>query len=84
MLQDIDSGLGRAEFISKIVPWLENWPITKLYPAWCKLLHNMNSNSRKASVQELRSMIPLIYKLGGKDSIQEIVSALSNINRWWP
>ena len=42
------------------------------------------ASSRAAVLQELAALPDVVYRLGGRDAIAGIVSAVEDVARWWP
>jgi len=58
-------------------------PPSIVRPRWEGSLE-MATRSRSATLQELMALAEVVVALGGPRTVAEVVSALDDIDRWWP
>jgi hypothetical protein len=52
--------------------------------AWRAMLPVLATRRRRDLLVDIRSLRPVILKLGGQGAIREAVQAIGDVGRWWP
>jgi NB-ARC domain/APAF-1 helical domain len=56
----------------------------ELYKMWLKITKSTLSKIKREGFQlNIGILVPIIYKLGGKDAVMEIANAIQDVGRWW-
>ena len=59
-------------------------PKNETYKMWLEIMKTTLSKLKRKEFQEnIGVLTPVIYKLGGKDAIMEIFTAIQDVARWW-
>jgi hypothetical protein len=74
----------RPEALTKVVPHLTRLDIKRLYSIWCELLPLLARRKRQDLTEDLRTLVPIVESLDGKNALIETAQALTEINRWFP
>ena len=76
----------RAKVLSPLFKQMSaSQPKNETYKMWLKIMKTTLSKLKRQEFQRnIAVLTPVIYKLGGKDAIMEIVIAIQDVARWWP
>jgi len=69
--------------LSTLGPLLARLPRESLRPRWEHSLE-VATRSRAAVLQELTALVPVVTTLGGPDAAATVLSAVEDVDRWWP
>jgi hypothetical protein len=69
------------EALSKFLIRLPN---DALYSNWCIVLSSVRNHMRNDIFWHLRSLMPVIHKLGGEDAVDSTYQAIEEIRQLWP
>ncbi len=82
----IQDECSRAKVLSPLFKQMSaSQPKNEVYKMWLEIMTITLSKLKRQNFQEnIGILTPVIYKLGGKDAIMEIVTAIQDVARWWP
>ncbi len=80
----IEKSADRAKALAILVPYLTDLDPDALYPLWCKLLSALSTRTRSDLLADLATLSNSIAHLGGVSAIEETISAIQDVSRWWP
>ncbi len=58
--------------------------VAELLSLWHDVLERLAQCSRPDLLSDLRTLTPVIAKLGGDEAIVELFYAIQDVGRWWP
>ncbi|HJT59433.1 MAG TPA: hypothetical protein VJ761_23190 [Ktedonobacteraceae bacterium] len=73
----------RMTGLSSLVPFMQQLPLPELYTIWVRTLETFSSQSRMELFAELRTLVPIIEKLGGTAGIRQTYQAAQYVIRCW-
>jgi hypothetical protein len=76
--------LARAQVITNLAVRLSSIPSPSCYAIWTELIHSLASSSRQMLLQDIRSLIPSITKLGKSEALSSTIEAIQDAGRYWP
>ena len=74
----------RIPVLAKLAPHLTKLPNHILYPVWRTTLHVLATRTRRAFVNDLAALSPVLFALGGTQAIEESIQAIEEVGQWWP
>ncbi|MFL9453848.1 MULTISPECIES: NB-ARC domain-containing protein [Nostocales] len=80
---EIPSEEYRAHTLSALALPLSKIPTTLLFPVWGQTLHELSLRTRQNLLRDIKTLVPVIFALGGQGAIAEASCAISNVARWW-
>lgn len=80
----IESEEFRISVLAKLAPQLTKLPQYILYPVWRATLHVLAARTRRAFVNDLAALSPVLLTLGGNAAIEETIQAIEDVGQWWP
>ena len=82
----IQDECSRAKVLSPLFKQMSaSQPKNETYKMWLEIMKTTLSKLKRQNFQEnIGVLTPVIYKLGRKDAIMEIVTAIQDVARWWP
>ncbi|WP_293346923.1 MULTISPECIES: NB-ARC domain-containing protein [unclassified Microcoleus] len=82
----IQSESNRAKVLSSLLNAMpSSQPKNEVYKMWLEIMKTTLSKLKRPEFHEnIDALTPVVYKLGGKDAIMEIVTAIQDVARWWP
>ncbi|TAE07891.1 MAG: hypothetical protein EAZ25_29910 [Oscillatoriales cyanobacterium] len=85
IIRQIQSESDRAKVLSSLLNTMSSsQQKNEVYKMWLEIMKSTLSKLKRKEFQENISVLtPVIYKLGGKDAIMEIVTAIQDVARWW-
>jgi NB-ARC domain/CHAT domain len=57
--------------------------VIKVRFLWQNTLHTLSQNSRPYFLQNIKALVPVIFTLGGYETITEVFNAIQDVTRWW-
>ena len=70
-----------SEILGQIAP---GTPRPVLYSLWQETLDILATRNRQDLTAGIRTFIPVIARLGGREAIVETFYAIQDVGRWWP
>ncbi len=83
VIQNIDCGKTRNEFLNAMVMRLLEMPVNQLFPLWGNILDSLSFHTRPNFLQDIKALFPVIFALGGETATAEIACAIVDVGRWW-
>ncbi|ADJ29249.1 hypothetical protein [Nitrosococcus watsonii] len=74
----------RAQVLRVLINKLVSLSCAFLYPLWQNTLPVLASQRRSDFLNDIRTLTPLIAKIGGQKAVEETFRAIRNVMRWWP
>jgi hypothetical protein len=74
----------RAEVLAALAPHLARLSQDLLHPLWTETLHTLAIRARRLLLADLQVFIPVIFALGGLQTMVETAQAIRDVGRWWP
>jgi hypothetical protein len=74
----------RAEALTALMPKFENLSNSVLLNFWQETVKCFCRQTRQQSLRDIAVITPLIFQLGSQAAIQEVVTAIELVTRWWP
>ncbi|BAY43590.1 regulatory protein [Scytonema sp. HK-05] len=73
----------RARALAALALSLSKRPTTLFFPVWGQTLHELSLRTRQNLLTDIKTLVPVIFALGGQEAIAEVSCAISNVARWW-
>jgi hypothetical protein len=73
----------RVRALNELAPILTKIPKAAVYDIWCNILHVSAERTRSELYDDLCSLTPIIYFLGGFDTVTEILCSIEDVDRYW-
>ncbi len=73
----------RARVLAEMTPHLLDLPPVALYALWRDLLHLLAHSTRPDLLTNIRTLTPIMLKLGGPEVILEISRVILAVGEWW-
>ncbi|RMF03021.1 MAG: hypothetical protein D6768_06880 [Chloroflexi bacterium] len=70
--------------LSDLVPILEQLDSVALNAVWNEMLPHLTQRQRKDLLVDLRTIKPILSRLGGAEVMSETSRAIQDVGRWWP
>jgi hypothetical protein len=80
----IGSEKGRAGALAALAPQIALLSRESLTPLWNATLHHLASRGRKALLDDLLTLSPVLVTMGGAPAVQETARAILDAGAWWP
>jgi hypothetical protein len=74
----------RTRVLTALSSRLKQSPTDDLYPIWCKALRLLTLRTRADFLSDLCAFLAVLYALGEKKVLEEIISSILDVGRWWP
>ncbi|MDF5733912.1 MAG: hypothetical protein PUP92_39570 [Rhizonema sp. PD38] len=58
-------------------------PLNKIFSQWQEILKLLYTLKRKDFYQEMLNLVSVLFKLGGKEALTELETAIQDVGRWW-
>jgi hypothetical protein len=79
----IKSEYYRAYVLSALAYSLQLNPTVDIFTFWQDILHELSLRTRPDLLQDIKSLFPIIFALGGKTATAELARAIVDVARWW-
>ncbi|WP_190644385.1 hypothetical protein [Oculatella sp. FACHB-28] len=56
----------------------------KLFPLWQNILHSLSFQSRRDFLPDILALNSVIYALGDRAAVAEVLIAIQDVGRWCP
>ncbi|MEB3181642.1 MAG: hypothetical protein VKL59_21795 [Nostocaceae cyanobacterium] len=82
--RQIESESSRADLLIDLAPRLSSqMPLNELFPLWKDTLHLLSRKKRQDLQPDIAALTAVIFKLGGKEAMLELASAIQDVGKWW-
>jgi hypothetical protein len=82
--RSIESEHYRSSALPALAAQLHASPLTPLYQHWTQTLPGLASRTRHDLLSDLRSLLPIILRLGVPQAVCDLFHAIQDVGRWWP
>ncbi|MEH1875826.1 MAG: hypothetical protein V7K78_02005, partial [Nostoc sp.] len=81
--REIHDRYSRANALNALASGMSQMPSTELFPLWQEALHELSLRTRPHLLQDIKTLFPVIFALGGKPATAEVARAIQDVARWW-
>lgn len=74
----------KAKILVEMSSCFVELPREFIYKIWTESIHLLSSSTRESMLLSLSMLLPLIYKLGGVNAIEDTFISVKDASRWWP
>jgi hypothetical protein len=74
----------RANVFSNFSVQSQSFPRSILYPVWEMVLLHISRNTRPQALADIAALMPVIFRLGGKNAVRDTFLVVQTISSWWP
>ncbi|MCB8980655.1 MAG: ATP-binding protein [Ardenticatenaceae bacterium] len=74
----------RAAAFINLSDHLLNLSIINLFEVWEKNLPILSRRTRSNLLFDIKALMPIIYRLGGKTAVRDTWQAVQTVSKWWP
>jgi hypothetical protein len=74
----------QSDNFARLVSFLAQWSLDKLQPVWNEILSAQLTNTRHDLLAAFHTLAPVMFRLGGKATMQATANAVHDAGRWWP
>ncbi|MBD2342326.1 hypothetical protein H6G64_36040 [Calothrix sp. FACHB-156] len=69
---------------SSLLQFLPNQSYNQVFCIWQEILKNLFQIKRPELEKTIQTLIPVIHKLGAREALTEVATAIQDVGRWWP
>ncbi len=70
--------------LAPIAQPLAELPLAELTPLWRRALNAISNRPRPTALASLRSLVPVLLRVEGRNGARHCLRALRDVRRWWP
>lgn len=74
----------QSDNFARLMSFLAQWSLDKLQPVWNEILSAQLTNTRHVLLATFHTLAPVMFRLGGKATMQATANAVHDAGRWWP
>ena len=80
----IENDWERAKMLAHLVEQTLHIDLSELYMIWRVTILALSQRKRPSLFSDIKTLMPMIYKLGGETAVRDTLQAVQAVSTWWP